>query len=221
MCGNRGIVGSGARIDLRRQLAPQGHGGFARRLHERGDLLVVLRVHDDGDVVVVLGRAAQHRGAADVDVLDGIVEGDVRLRDRGLERVEIHHHEVNRRNGVLPHGRLVLGVAPDIEEAAVNFRVQRLDAAVEHLGEAGVLRNVLHREAGVAQGFGGASGRDEFHAGSGEGLGKGKKPGLVGNGEKRALDFGHKQAAKIPARTRRVNRAVGSASQRPNQPHFG
>ena len=212
MRGNRGVIGGGAGIDLRGQLAAQFQRRVARGLHERGDFLVVLRVHDDGDVVVVLGGAAEHGGAADVDVLDGVVERDVGLRDGGLERVKVHHHEVNRRDAVLLHSGLVLSVAADVEQAAVDLRVQRLHAAIEHLGEAGVLGNVLHHESGVAERFGRAAGGNEFHARSGERLGEGDEAGLVGNREERALNLSHKEAGKIPGATRRVNRAVARAS---------
>ena len=39
-----------------------------------GDPLVVGRVHDDGDGREILGRGPQHGGAADVDVLQGVVQ---------------------------------------------------------------------------------------------------------------------------------------------------
>ena len=45
-----------------------------------------------------------------------------------------------------------------MQDAAVNFRMQRFDAAVEHLGESGEVGDVFHGDAGVAQELGGASG---------------------------------------------------------------
>lgn len=51
---------------------------------------------------MVLGRAAEHGRAADVDVLDGVLEGAVRLRDGGFERVEVHDDEVDELDAVLP-----------------------------------------------------------------------------------------------------------------------
>ena len=43
--------------------------------------------------------------------------------------------------------RLVLRVAADGEQAAVHLGMQRLHAAVEHLGKPGEVRDILHREA--------------------------------------------------------------------------
>ena len=57
------------------------------------------------------------------------------LRDRRRERIEVHHHQVDGLDAVLGHHRVV-GAAP-AEQAAVDLRVQRLDAAVHDLGEAG------------------------------------------------------------------------------------
>ena len=69
--GDRRIVGRRARIGLGGELAAQRQGGGALVL---GELVehrrVVGRVDDDGDEVVVLGRGADQRRAADVDVLD-------------------------------------------------------------------------------------------------------------------------------------------------------
>jgi hypothetical protein len=84
----------------------------------------------------------------------------------------------------------VLGVAADVEQAAVDFRVQRFDAAIHHFREAGVVADVFDREARVAQGFGRAAGGDEFDVGGGEGLGEVNEAGLVGNGKQGARNLG-------------------------------
>ena len=67
---------------------------------------VVGRVAEDGDVRVVLGGGAQERRAADVDLLDPLREGRGLARDGLLERVEVHHDDVDRPDPVLaglPH----------------------------------------------------------------------------------------------------------------------
>jgi hypothetical protein len=46
--------------------------------------------------VIVLRRGAQHRRAADVDVLDRVLEAAVRIGDRRLERIEVDDDEVDR-----------------------------------------------------------------------------------------------------------------------------
>jgi hypothetical protein len=54
--------------------------------------------------------------------------------------------------------RHVLGHVAPRQQAAVHLRVQRLHAAVEHLGEAGVVGHLGDRQAGIGQQLGGAAG---------------------------------------------------------------
>ena len=56
--------------------------------------------------------------------------------------------------------------------------MEGLDAAVEHLGEAGEVADVAHGEAGFAQRAGGAAGGDQFDAEAGERLAKSTRPVL-------------------------------------------
>ena len=54
----------------------------------------------------------------------GLFERDALARDRLLERVEVDDDEVNRLDAVLAHGRDVLVVVAQGQQAAVNPRVQ-------------------------------------------------------------------------------------------------
>jgi hypothetical protein len=64
------------------------------------DLAVARRAHDDADRGEVLRGRADHRRAADVDLLDHVVlAGPAR---HGLaERVQVHDHEIDRLDAVL------------------------------------------------------------------------------------------------------------------------
>ena len=93
------------------------------------------------------------------------------------------------RESFCAHGGFVRGVAADVKQAAVDERVQRLHAAVEHFGKAGVFADVLHGEAGLAQGFGGAAGGKQLDAVAGENLGERHEAGFIGNREQSTLDF--------------------------------
>ena len=141
----------------------------------------------DGDVGVVLGGGADHRGAADIDVLDAVVIG-LAGGDGRLERVEVDDEQVDRRDAVAEHRGLVLGMRADGEQAAMHLGMQRLDAAVHHLGEAGQIGDIRDGEAGIGDRLGGAAGRDQSDAQAGEGAGEVDQPGLVGNGKQRAFD---------------------------------
>ena len=100
----------------------------------------------DGDILEVLGRGANHRGTPDVDVFDQMAEGDAGLRGGLFEGVEIHDHHVDRLNAVCGDGCFVLGVAADVEQAPMDEGMQSLDPAVENLGEARQVADVLHAE---------------------------------------------------------------------------
>ena len=163
--GDGPVVARGRSEDLDREPGPQlGRGCPAIRGHLIPHRGVVGRVADDRDGGVVLGRAAEHRRTADVDVLNRRLERDARAGDRLLERVEIDHHEVDRRDPV--RGRLfdVGWVVAAEKEAAVHERVERLDATVEHLGEARVLGNILHLQPRAAQRRCGSAGREKLDA---------------------------------------------------------
>ena len=65
---------------------------------------------------------------------------------------------------MLPRLPFVGRIVTQVQEAAVNLRVQRLDAPAQHLGEAGEIGHLRHGQAGVAQAFGSAAGGEEFDA---------------------------------------------------------
>ena len=70
---------------------------------------------------MVLGGGADHRRAADVDVLDALVE--VRAAgDRGLEGVEVHVDEIDTADAVLGHGPGVLRRVTDAEQQKAKLR---------------------------------------------------------------------------------------------------
>jgi hypothetical protein len=112
----------------------------------------------------VLGRRADHRRPADVDVLDHLVLGDAAAGGGGLERVEVHAHEVDELHVVLVGGDHVARVVAQRQQAGVEPRVQRLHAPAHDLGEAGELLDPADVETGVAQGRRGPAGGDQLDA---------------------------------------------------------
>ena len=71
------------------------------------------------------------------------------------------------------------------QHAAVNARVQRLDATAEHLGAAGQRLHVDHLEPPFAQRPGGTAGGHELDAQLGQAAGEVDQALLVGNGQQR------------------------------------
>ena len=63
---------------------------------------------------------------------------------------------------MIAHDRFV-GATP-AQQAAMDLRVQRLDAAAHDLGKAGVLGDFLDGDAVAVEQLGGAAGREDFDA---------------------------------------------------------
>ena len=147
MRGNGAVISRGAGKNFRRQFAAQ----FQRCVAAPGNLFrnlrVIKRVHHHRHAVMIFRRAAQHRRPADINVLNRIVQAHVRLGDGLLERIKIHHDEINRLNAMCADGGFVRLVAANEQQAAVDFRMQGFDAAIEHFGKAGVFADVFHCRA--------------------------------------------------------------------------
>ena len=174
-------------------LLGQAPAGFAAEraaaaLHLFDQRGVIGDARDDGDVFKVLGSGADHRGAADVDVFDQMAEGYAGLGGGFLKGVEVDHHHVDGLDAVGGDGGFVLLIAANIEQAAVDPGVQGLDAAIEHLREAGEFADVFDRESGLAQSTGGSAGGDQFDAKAGQRLGELHQARFVGNAEQRSAD---------------------------------
>ena len=140
----------------------------AAAAHGLEDVTVGRGVGDDGDGGVVLRRGAHHRRAADVDLLDALV--DARAGRDGLgERVQVDDDEVERCDAELTQLRQVVVLARVGEDARVHLGVQRLDATLEALGETGQLLDGRHRDAETGDELARTTGRDDLDAGVGQG----------------------------------------------------
>ena len=150
------------------------------------DGLVAVRRRHDRDARVVLRRGPDHRRAADVDLLDELVERDPGPLGGGRERVEVDDNQLERRDRGGEELAAMVRQAPIGKHPGVNPRVERLDAAVEHLREAGHGGHVGDRQPGVAERSSGAARRDELEPERDETAAELDEPGLVGDGQQRA-----------------------------------
>ena len=60
---------------------------------------VIGRIGDDGYGLEILGGAANHRRPSDVNLLDGLRQGDI-AGDCGLKRIEVYDNEVDGKEAV-------------------------------------------------------------------------------------------------------------------------
>ena len=138
---------------------------------------------------MVFRGGADHGRAADVDIFDHLVIVSA-TGERGLKRVEIDDQEINCADAMGCHGVNVGLVVAQGEQAAVDHRVKRLDAAVHHLREACDLGDIFYIKARVAQGFGAAACGKKLDTACCEGCGQLNEARFVGDGEKRAVERG-------------------------------
>ena len=184
------VVGAGGGEGLHRKAGAQFRGGLAvPRFHGVKDARVVGGIDDDRDGAVVLGAAADHRGAPDVDLLDGLLERHALLRNGLLKGIEIHANEIDRKDAVLGGLGLVIGVVAEEEESSVDLGDECLHAAVHHLGESGVVGDLPDGNPGGRDRLGGTARGEKLHALLVQAAGKVDESGLVGDGEECALDF--------------------------------
>ena len=110
---DRRFVCGRVREGLRREATPSLEGELAARSQLLEHSVVLLGPADRRAVGEVLGGAAQHRRAADVDRLDGLLLRDSVPRGDLLERIEVDADEVERLDPVLlERGDVLRLVAP-------------------------------------------------------------------------------------------------------------
>ena len=135
-------------------------------------LLIVRRVADHRDVGPVLGRRTQHRRAADVDVLDGVLHLHIGFGNGLAERVEVHTDHVDKFDIVIFQGFQVFGIVASRQQAAVHVGVQGLDAAVADLGKARHVADVDNLDPAVGEQFHRAARGDHLPAQGTQALGE-------------------------------------------------
>ena len=186
---DRGVVARGVGERLRGERLARWHrelGARRAQLVEHG--VVGLGARDDRRERVVLRRGADHRRAADVDVLDDLGCGQA-AGHGALERIEVHADEVDVLDVVLGGGVDVGLLVADRQQARVQARVQGLDAPVHHLRKAGEVLDRADLEAALGERGGGAAGRHELDAEVGQATGEVDDPALVGDRQQRAPDL--------------------------------
>ena len=178
ICGDHGIVLRSVGERLGRELLTHADVGGALIGRELIEERAIIRgIDHDRDRGVILGRRPDHGGAADVDVLDSLVISTIGAGHGRSEGVEIHRQQIDGLDVVLAHDFLVHAAAP--EKTAVNFRVQRLDAAAHDFRKAGVLRDFLDWNTVANQEVGGATGGQKLDAPLSQLARKLDDPGLV------------------------------------------
>ena len=149
--GHRRVIGPRPRIGNLCQPLPEAQGRgpvMGGQLVQKR--LIILDIHHDVHKGMVLGRCPDHRGAADVDILDaGLVVGA--LGDRLLEGVKVHHQKVDLLDPMRDHRADMGIVVAQRQKPAMHSRMQGLDPAIHHLGKTRHIRHILDHQPRCAQ----------------------------------------------------------------------
>jgi len=182
---NLAVVTAGVGVRLggeRAALCRFGAAGTQRSEQPR----IVIGIDHHAHPRMVLGRRAQHRRTADVDVFDRLVVTAIGSRHGCRERIQVDHQQVDGSDSVLGHHRIVdTGTA---QQPAVNRRVQGLDPAVHDLRKTRRRADIGDDDSRRTQRHRGAASGQQFNAQGDQRLRQLDQTGLVGNGKQGAAD---------------------------------
>src|SRR5215469_5316457 len=99
------------------------------QFHFFQDRRVVAWIAHYGDVSVILGSAPQHGRPTDVDLLNRLIQSDVRLGYRTLKRVEVNGDQIDRFNLVSRRLLLVNGIVSQKKQSTVYLGMERFNAS--------------------------------------------------------------------------------------------
>mmetsp|Transcript_22535 Transcript_22535/g.36534 ORF Transcript_22535/g.36534 Transcript_22535/m.36534 type:complete len:972 (-) Transcript_22535:1500-4415(-) len=148
---HRRVIGRRPGIGRLRQTLPQGIAGLpAIGLHLGQNSGIILNIDHHRHKPMVLRRRADHRRAANVDILDHF--GIFRPFGHGFfKRIEVHNDQIDGTNLMGLHRGHVVVVVAQGKQTAMDHGMQCLDAAIHHLGKTGHLGHVLDVQPRRAQ----------------------------------------------------------------------
>ncbi len=140
---------------------------------------VIAGIYDNRHIFVVFRRRTHHGGAADVDVFNGIGQRATGFGNGCRERIQVDGDQINWVDAVFSHDRAIQ--ITTAQNAAMNFGVQCLNAAIHHFWETGVISHFHGSNAVIAQQFEGATSGEDFDAKGSELTGKVNNASLIGH----------------------------------------
>ena len=159
-------------------------GRHSPRSQGRQERLVLGRAGQHGHIGMVFGCRPHHGRTANVDVFDGGFKGHRRIGHRFPKGIEVHHHHINRINGLGRQIGLMGAIGALRQDAAVDARMQGFNPPAQDLRCTGVVGHLGHRQtSGLQRRCGSATGNQPI-ARCQQPLGQGNQPFFVGHTEK-------------------------------------
>src|ERR1700730_17094563 len=109
------------------------------------DLGIIRPVDNNHDIVKIFRGSANHCRAADVDIFDALSKGSL-TGERRLERIKIYNEEVDRRDAMRQHSRLVFGIFADRKKPTMDSWVQSFHPSVQEFRKAREIGNIADRK---------------------------------------------------------------------------
>src|SRR5690606_10462326 len=101
--------------------------------------LVIRDISKHRNRLIIFRGTTKEGGTADIDLFDGLFQGDTFLGDGCLERVKIDDEQVDRGNAICHGFASMSGIITLEEEAAMHFRMKGLHATAEEFWKPRVL----------------------------------------------------------------------------------
>ncbi len=124
--------------------------------HRLKHLFIIIAIDHNGDGGMILGGGAHHRGAADIDIFDGLRQSAVRIADGMCKGIQVDGYQVDSTDAMLIHDGII--DTPSTQDTAVDLGVQGFQAAVHHLREGSIIRDFDDRNSLLFQQPSGAAG---------------------------------------------------------------
>src|SRR5262249_12019456 len=149
-CDETVIAGSRSK-NLSSEFEPGCKRGVAILFKLGRDAVVICGIGDDGNAFEIFSGRTQHRGSADVDVLNQLLGSESRFCGSLLKWIEIDDDEVDWRDAVFRRLFLILCEIAAVEQSAMNFWMECFHAAAQHFRPTGEFRDIFDSHAGIAK----------------------------------------------------------------------
>src|SRR5262245_3633411 len=108
---------------------------------------VIGMIDYDDYVLMVLCSRADHSRTAYINIFDDLFECRVGTLGSLAKRIEVDRYEIDAAYRMALEGLHMIRVVSSSKQSAVNLRMERLHAAVEHLWKTGDRRYVLRLDS--------------------------------------------------------------------------
>jgi len=211
-----GVVGGDRAERLGRQPGPGLRADHPALADLVGHQVVLVRRRDGRHASGIAGGGTQQGCAADVDHLDGLVDGHQASADRRRERLHVDGHDVDRADALRFEFGKLLGHVAAGQDAGVHRRMEGLDLPTDERRDLGQVADAADLHAIGREGLASAVGGHDLHPERLQAAGEGRDTVSIGDGQQgshdgRFLPSRRGSAGATPGSDVRPGRCFGGA----------